>query len=93
MLRGHAKACLKHPAIHISELQQGLWIELGDEPSLYPVEEGVPELPKPRRATIRTTGSPMRTPRDGCDGSTMTGLGLADKSAFGLPRPFPKHPR
>ncbi len=46
MVRQQAKSALSHPAIHISELQHGLWIELGDEPSLYPVEDGVPELPK-----------------------------------------------
>lgn len=37
---------LHHPAINIFEVQNGLWIELGDEPSLFPVEDGVPALPK-----------------------------------------------
>lgn len=37
---------LHHPEIDIFEVSSGLWIELGDEPSLYPVEDGVPAFPK-----------------------------------------------
>jgi len=36
---------LSHPHISITELQSGQWIELGEQPELYPVEQGVPELP------------------------------------------------
>ena len=43
--RDDLKDALHHPHIHIHDLASGLWIELGEEPSLYPVEEGVPELP------------------------------------------------
>ena len=43
--RGQVKLSLHHPNIKIEELSVGLWIELGEEPSLYPVEDGVPALP------------------------------------------------
>ncbi|MEC5164038.1 MULTISPECIES: type VI immunity family protein, partial [unclassified Janthinobacterium] len=43
--REQVKTTLHHPQIRIDELNIGLWIELGEEPSLYPVEDGVPELP------------------------------------------------
>ncbi|MDO8067137.1 type VI immunity family protein [Janthinobacterium sp. SUN206] len=43
--RDQIKLSLQHPHIRIDELGAGLWIELGEEPALYPVEDGVPELP------------------------------------------------
>ncbi|MGK5055141.1 type VI immunity family protein [Janthinobacterium sp. RB2P8] len=43
--RDQIKLSLQHPQIRIDELDSGLWIELGEEPALYPVEDGVPELP------------------------------------------------
>lgn len=43
--RDQIKISLHHPCVKISELDTGLWIELGEEPSLYPVDKGVPELP------------------------------------------------
>lgn len=36
---------LDHPRISITDLQGGQWIELGEQPELYPTELGVPELP------------------------------------------------
>ncbi|GHS89320.1 hypothetical protein FACS189487_09330 [Campylobacterota bacterium] len=36
---------LRHPEIRVESTASGLWIELGKAPSLYPVEEGLPELP------------------------------------------------
>ncbi|HZF97154.1 MAG TPA: type VI immunity family protein [Pseudoxanthomonas sp.] len=39
------KAALQDPRIRIDELDCGQWIELGKQPELYPVENGVPELP------------------------------------------------
>jgi hypothetical protein len=57
------KARLAHPAIHISEIpypagkhnphgEPALWIQLG-ELSLYPVDEGLPELPVIANALIK----------------------------------------
>lgn len=46
MSREQVKDQLHHPDIAIIEIDTGLWIELGNEPSLFPVEEGVPELPR-----------------------------------------------
>jgi hypothetical protein len=43
--REAVKAELRHSAIRIEESASGLWIELGAQPNLYPVEEGLPELP------------------------------------------------
>jgi hypothetical protein len=43
--RESIKDQLSHPEIKIDEVKNGLWIELGDKPSLYPVEEGCPRLP------------------------------------------------
>ncbi len=43
--RDQMRISLYHPQIRVEELSVGLWIELGDELSLYPVEDGVPELP------------------------------------------------
>ncbi|MDI9250701.1 DUF3396 domain-containing protein [Stenotrophomonas sp. RS-48] len=36
---------LDHPRISITDLHGGQWIELGEQPDLYPIEFGVPELP------------------------------------------------
>jgi hypothetical protein len=43
--RTAVKEELRDPAIRIEETKSGLWIELGTQPSLYPVEAGLPELP------------------------------------------------
>lgn len=43
--REQVRTALSHPRISITELQSGQWIELGERPELYPVEQGVPELP------------------------------------------------
>jgi len=45
LTREAVKVALTHPRITTTELDAGLWIELGSEPELYPVESGVPELP------------------------------------------------
>ncbi|WP_211460891.1 type VI immunity family protein [Collimonas silvisoli] len=43
--RDAVRAALADPRIRIDELDCGQWIELGPQPALYPVENGVPELP------------------------------------------------
>ncbi|MEZ0471145.1 type VI immunity family protein [Luteimonas salinilitoris] len=43
--RDEVRNALRHPRIIIHERVTGLWIELGEQPDLYPVENGVPELP------------------------------------------------
>ncbi|MFJ4112020.1 type VI immunity family protein [Pseudomonas sp. NPDC089758] len=43
--REAVQKALNHPNISIKELRTGQWIELGERPSLYPVENGLPELP------------------------------------------------
>ncbi|MFG0684853.1 type VI immunity family protein [Pseudomonas sp. WSY_20] len=43
--REQVRAALDHPAIAITDCGNGQWIELGPQPELYPVENGVPELP------------------------------------------------
>lgn len=45
LTREQVRTALSHPRISITELQSGQWIELGEQPELYPVEQGVPELP------------------------------------------------
>lgn len=45
LTREQVRAALAHPRISITELHSGQWIELGEQPELYPVENGVPELP------------------------------------------------
>ncbi|MGF6594784.1 type VI immunity family protein [Pseudomonas sp. 2835] len=45
LTREQVHNALAHPRISITELQSGLWIELGEQPELYPAEYGVPELP------------------------------------------------
>ncbi len=35
---------LNHPRIQVVELPHALWIEAGDDPSLLPVEEGIPPI-------------------------------------------------
>ncbi|HBO0861727.1 DUF3396 domain-containing protein [Pseudomonas aeruginosa] len=43
--RQAVRTALDDPRIRIDELNGGQWIELGPQPELYPVEDGVPELP------------------------------------------------
>lgn len=45
LTREQVREALAHPRISITELHSGQWIELGEQPELYPVEQGVPELP------------------------------------------------
>ncbi|WP_455883880.1 type VI immunity family protein [Pseudomonas putida] len=45
LTREQVRTALAHPRISITELHSGQWIELGEQPELYPVEQGVPELP------------------------------------------------
>ncbi|OXS20088.1 hypothetical protein CGU37_19850 [Pseudomonas fluorescens] len=45
LTREQVRTALVHPRISITELHSGQWIELGEQPELYPVEQGVPELP------------------------------------------------
>ncbi len=45
LTREQVREALAHPRISITELHSGQWIELGEQPELYPVEHGVPELP------------------------------------------------
>lgn len=45
LTREQVRTALSHPRISITELQSGQWIELGEQPELYPVELGLPELP------------------------------------------------
>ncbi|ARB28547.1 DUF3396 domain-containing protein [Pseudomonas tolaasii] len=45
LTREQIRTALSHPRISITELQSGQWIELGEQPELYPVEKGMPELP------------------------------------------------
>lgn len=53
MSREQVQDRLRHPDITIISVKSGLWIELGAEPSLFPVEEGVPELPMLLNRLIR----------------------------------------
>ncbi len=45
LTREQTRAALAHPRISVTELHSGQWIELGEQPDLYPVENGVPERP------------------------------------------------
>lgn len=45
LTREQVREALAHPRISITELHSGQWIELGEQPELYPVEHGLPELP------------------------------------------------
>ena len=45
LTREQVRSALAHPRINVIELHSGQWIELGEQPKLYPVELGVPELP------------------------------------------------
>ena len=45
LTREQVREALAHPRVSITELHSGQWIELGEQPELYPVEHGVPELP------------------------------------------------
>jgi hypothetical protein len=53
MSREQVKDHLHHPDIRVIDVSSGLWIELGAEPCLYPVEDGVPELPTLLNKLIR----------------------------------------
>jgi hypothetical protein len=51
-------AALHHPDISIVDCATGQWIELGAQPQLYPIENGVPELP----ALLNRLLKPIRHP-------------------------------
>lgn len=44
--RDDVLAALRHPGISVTACTTGQWIELGKQPDLYYVENGVPELPR-----------------------------------------------
>jgi hypothetical protein len=44
MSRGQVREFLYHPELKVMDVSNGQWIELGHEPNLYPVEDGVPPL-------------------------------------------------
>ncbi|WP_206860802.1 type VI immunity family protein [Lysobacter changpingensis] len=56
--REEVHAALDHPRIRIDDLSCGQWIELGEQPDLYPVENGVPLLPVMLNALLK----PVRHP-------------------------------
>lgn len=43
--RGQVLAALRSPEIAVVDCGNGQWIELGPQPGLHPVENGIPELP------------------------------------------------
>jgi hypothetical protein len=49
---------LNHLQVSVTECGNGLWIELGKQPELYPVENGVPELP----VLLNKLLKPIRSP-------------------------------
>ncbi|WMD19178.1 DUF3396 domain-containing protein [Achromobacter seleniivolatilans] len=52
-------AHLNDPRIRIDTLSCGQWIELGPQPDLYPVEDGVPELPVLLNRLVRRIRHPQ----------------------------------
>ena len=52
-------AHLADPRIRIDTLSCGQWIELGPQPELYPVEDGVPELPALLNRLLRRIRHPQ----------------------------------
>ncbi|QXI30123.1 type VI immunity family protein [Pseudomonas vanderleydeniana] len=46
LTREQVREALDHPGIGITELRSGQWIELGEQPELYPAKSGVPKLPR-----------------------------------------------
>ncbi|KNE29710.1 type VI immunity family protein [Achromobacter spanius] len=57
--RDDVAAHLADPRIRIDTLSCGLWIELGPQPELYPVENGVPELPALLNRLLRRIRHPQ----------------------------------
>ncbi|NMG67674.1 DUF3396 domain-containing protein [Azoarcus indigens] len=57
--REAVRQALLDPRIRVDELHCGQWIELGPQPELYPVENGVPELPALLNRLLR----PLRHPK------------------------------
>ncbi|CAD5106669.1 type VI immunity family protein [Zestomonas carbonaria] len=82
--REAVRAALPDPRIRIDDLGCGQWIELGPRPELYPVEEGVPELPALLNRLLR----PLRHPRLGLlgfgewDGDPNVRFNLADSQRW-----------
>lgn len=54
--RQYVVAFAEAAGIHVTVGQTGLWLELGDEPGLYPVEDGVP----PMHVALNTLLRPLR---------------------------------
>ena len=52
-------AHLADPRVRIDSLSCGQWIELGPQPELYPVEDGVPELPALLNRLLRRIRHPQ----------------------------------
>jgi hypothetical protein len=52
-------AHLADPRIRIDTLSCGQWIELGPQPELYPVEDGIPELPALLNRLLRRIRHPQ----------------------------------
>jgi len=57
--REDVAAHLDDPRIRIDTLGCGQWIELGPQPELYPVEDGVPELPVRLNRLLRRIRHPQ----------------------------------
>jgi len=57
--RDEVVAQLSDPRIRIDTLSCGQWIELGPQPELYPVEDGVPELPVLANRLLRRIRHPL----------------------------------
>lgn len=67
--REQIRKALEDPQIRVEECASGQWIELGDQPSLCPVEEGVPPLQVRLNHLLR----PIRVPK-----LELVGLGQWD---------------
>nr|WP_314364286.1 type VI immunity family protein [uncultured Achromobacter sp.] len=57
--RDDVAAHLADPRVRIDSLHCGQWIELGPQPELYPVENGVPELPVLANRLLRRIRHPL----------------------------------
>lgn len=82
--REQVQAALADPQIHIVERDCGQWIELGDKPSLLPVEEGLPRLQMKLNRLLR----PIRAKELGLvgfgqwDGDPNERFGLVDSQRW-----------
>lgn len=82
--RADIRQALADPRIRIDDTDCGQWIELGPQPELYPVEEGLPALPVLLNGILR----PLRHPRLGLlgfgewDGDPNERFTLADSQRW-----------